>query len=186
MTTEQAAYFRTIPIWTAGYPANPDLYNYVPSFYIPNPLKFGPVWLWQYSDKAVAQGIDGAVDANWMSPEIITYLGATPPTVNDVEHNPYDGITYYTGVRNGWKFALFVIDTTKVNYEVTAPALLERVSTAQARTGATLAINGGEWSRETGKVADYSVSNGKIIKARVNTVPSFVVSNSGRREHFKP
>ena len=77
MTDAEAAYFRQIPVWTAGYPYDNviDSINTVPQAYIPNPAKYGPVWLWQYSDRAVVEGIQGKVDVNWMSPELIQWLG---------------------------------------------------------------------------------------------------------------
>lgn len=75
MTTAQKAYIKQIPTWTAGYPDSPDNFTSVPPAYIPDQTKFGPVWLWQYSDAGIVEGINGGVDLNWISPELVAYLG---------------------------------------------------------------------------------------------------------------
>lgn len=82
MTVAERAYFKQIPIWTAGYPWFPDLYNAVPSGYVPDQTKFGKVWLWQYSEKGTVTGIQGSVDLNMATPEFlpILYSGDVEPT----------------------------------------------------------------------------------------------------------
>jgi GH25 family lysozyme M1 (1,4-beta-N-acetylmuramidase) len=79
MTEGEKAYFKKIPSWTAGYPDSPHLWDFPPSGYIPDPSKWGSVWLWQYSAHGAVTGIDGDVDLNWMDPELIEYLGGTTP-----------------------------------------------------------------------------------------------------------
>jgi len=80
MTQEQRDFFIEIPIWTAGYPYNPDAYDSPPAHYIPDQSKWGAVWMWQYSDQGIVKGIDGKVDLNWLSPAIIDWLGVPPET----------------------------------------------------------------------------------------------------------
>jgi lysozyme len=80
-TETQKEELRKYPTWTAGYPDDPDPYNNVPSFYVPDPTKWGPVWLWQYTSHGTVTGIDGSVDCNWMHPDLIARLGVSqPPT----------------------------------------------------------------------------------------------------------
>ena len=78
MTAVQKEYFKQIFVWAAGYPTNPDLYDYVPSVYMPDPSRFGPVALWQYSAHGAVDGIVGDVDLNWISPAYYQLLGGTP------------------------------------------------------------------------------------------------------------
>jgi lysozyme len=78
MTVAEKEYFKRIVTWPAGYPTNPDIYNTVPNFYVPDPTRFGPVWLWQYSAHGAVDGIVGDVDLNLMSSDLVSYLGAAP------------------------------------------------------------------------------------------------------------
>lgn len=75
MTESEKAYFKRIPIWTAGYPWFPDLYSVCPAGYVPDQSKYGPVWLWQYSEKGQVAGIIGAVDCNWINPALYSVIG---------------------------------------------------------------------------------------------------------------
>jgi len=47
MTQSERDYFKQIPVWTSGYPDNPDLLPSVPSWYIPDQTRWGQVLLWQ-------------------------------------------------------------------------------------------------------------------------------------------
>lgn len=80
MTQGEKDYFTKIPSWPAGYPTDPNPYASTPVGYIPDPMKWGTVWLWQYSASGVVQGVDeNAVDLNLMEGPILDYLGATVP-----------------------------------------------------------------------------------------------------------
>jgi len=68
MNERQKDRLKNIPTWIAGYPFYPDMFDTVPISYIPNQSKWGNVWLWQYSEKGVVEGIQGAVDLNWIDP----------------------------------------------------------------------------------------------------------------------
>lgn len=99
MTAAQKTYFRLIPTWVAGYPYNPDQYSEVPLFYIADPTRFGPPWLWQYSEKGQVEGIVGDVDLNWISPIFTTILGAPaePPEIEE----PMADITLTADLKTG-------------------------------------------------------------------------------------
>jgi len=91
MTEAQKARLKQFPIWTAGYPWFPDLFSSVPSGYVPDQSKWGPVWLWQYSSHGKVEGISGDVDCNWISPvfyEMIKNLGSDPTPEPDPEPTP--------------------------------------------------------------------------------------------------
>lgn len=75
MTEGEKAYFKKIPIWGAGYPFFPDLFSAPPKGYIPDQTKFGPMWLWQYSEVGKIPGIIGAVDLNWVNPGLYSAIG---------------------------------------------------------------------------------------------------------------
>lgn len=75
MTQGERDYFKQMFIWTAGYPYLPDIFSKVPISYVPDQTKFGKVVLWQYSEKGVVQGIQGAVDLNWIEPNFYSTLG---------------------------------------------------------------------------------------------------------------
>ena len=78
MTSTQRAYFKTFSIWTAGYPYFPDQYSTPPASYIPDQTRFGPVVLWQYSDKGIVSGIQGYVDVNWIDPVFLEKMNGLP------------------------------------------------------------------------------------------------------------
>jgi lysozyme len=183
MTEAQKAYFKQIPVWTAGYPSNPDLYNSPPTGqygYVPDQTKWGKVYVWQYSENGIVKGINGEVDLDWLAPEFIALLGAPLPPA-DVVTYPHNGMKQITGTRNGWKFHLFVIDRVLFDFELVAtmPPNLETVPSVAKRKGATLAVNAGEWVRETLKPQDYTVSNGQEIVTRDKAAarPSFQIAN---------
>ncbi len=75
MTEAEKRYFQGIKIWTAGYPFFPDLFSKVPVAYVPDRSKYGETVLWQYSEKGSVQGIQGAVDLNWIEPAFYESLG---------------------------------------------------------------------------------------------------------------
>jgi lysozyme len=84
MTDAQKRRMKAFPIWTAGYPVNADLYETVPSFYIPDQSKYGPVWLWQYSNHGDIGGIAGDTDVNWIHPTLYDLISGSvtlPPVV---------------------------------------------------------------------------------------------------------
>jgi GH25 family lysozyme M1 (1,4-beta-N-acetylmuramidase) len=145
MTATQKAQMRQYPFWTAGYPANPDLLNAPRPDYIPDQSAFGPVWMWQYSDQAIVDGIKGEVDVNWLSTEFQQFLGNVV-TPSDVTTPLYDGVTQITGTRNGWRWWLHRGDPAKVRYET---ACESTVSYAAKARGAQLAWNGSDFDRVT-------------------------------------
>jgi GH25 family lysozyme M1 (1,4-beta-N-acetylmuramidase) len=79
MTTVQAARLKRYPTWIAGYPYFPDLYSEIPSWYVPNPNKWGRVAIWQYTDSGRVQGIEGDTDCNWLAPWFLAELGQPAP-----------------------------------------------------------------------------------------------------------
>ncbi len=171
MTQAQKDYFKHIPIWTAGYPLFPDLYSTPPSSYIPDQTKYGPVWLWQYTDKGQVTGVvEVNTDCNWISPVLIALLGE-PPTLPDTITTPRVGTKRVSGTRHGWNFELFISDPAEVRFESVCLNPLETVSNVAYRKGATLGVNGGEWDRVS-TVKDYTVTNGIVCHARVESVPS--------------
>jgi lysozyme len=89
MTTAEREYFKTIPVWTAGYPYFPDVFHTVPPAYIPDPSKYGPVVLWQYSEVGQVAGIEGDVDLNWISPTYQQLLGGASVPQEEEETMAY-------------------------------------------------------------------------------------------------
>ena len=182
MSIAERTFFRkNVKTWTAGYPNNPDLFNSVPSFYIPDQTKWGPVWLWQYTEKGQVGASEG-VDCNWVAPELIAMLGpvSEPPTQPpaDVITEPHPGMQRISGVRHGWKFELFKNDPAKVRFESVCLSPLETVSSVARRKGATLAVPGGEPTRDGLTMKDYTVSNGEVCAARtIAAPPSLMILN---------
>lgn len=92
MTLGEKEYFRRINVWTAGYPFLPLDYSTresVPSGYIPDQSKYGPVDLWQYTAHGKVAGIIGDVDVNWMSLGLYAELGDT--TIGETVMVSYEG-----------------------------------------------------------------------------------------------
>ncbi len=70
----QKADLLRMPVWIAGYPDNPDVYESVPGFYVPNQTRFGRVVIWQYAGDVPDHGIPGvtgALDFNWIDPAFL-------------------------------------------------------------------------------------------------------------------
>jgi lysozyme len=89
MTTGEKEYFKGIWTWPAGYPFFPDLYSSVPSGYVPDQGKFGPVALWQYSAHGKVTGIIGDVDLNWINPAFLEHIGT--PEIGELIMANYQG-----------------------------------------------------------------------------------------------
>lgn len=73
----QLAYVKSVDLWSAGYPSNPDLYSTPPSGYIPDPSAYGPVKIWQYAGDVVPSdvglsGVSGGIDLNWIDSTFFT------------------------------------------------------------------------------------------------------------------
>lgn len=100
MTTAQRTYFKGIPTWTAGYPDNPDLFFQPPAVYVPDPTKYGPVYLWQYSDDGIVEGIFGDVDLNWVSPNLQFFLGTPTQPPQEANMNQWYRFDMAGVVRN--------------------------------------------------------------------------------------
>ena len=101
MTQAEKDYFKQIPVWTAGYPYFVDLFTSVPFFYVPDQTRFGHVWLWQYSETGTVEGIQGAVDLNWIDPifyELIKGAGETPPPTGEIIMWKYEYINIVGGM----------------------------------------------------------------------------------------
>jgi GH25 family lysozyme M1 (1,4-beta-N-acetylmuramidase) len=100
MSTAQKEAFCRIPVWVAGYPNDPDLYDAIPNFYIPDPLRFGPTVLWQYSAHGAVTGIEGDVDLNWISPTYQQILGDVQPPTEGTTMALYTGTAKLTATPN--------------------------------------------------------------------------------------
>ena len=144
MTTAQKDFFKQIPVWAAGYPGDPDAYNSVPSFYIPDQTKYGKPYLWQYTDRGIVQGIDpNTVDCNWIDPILVALLGESPSP-------PTAPIPYgYTRTRR-YESDVYIVKLESFDWAlVTDPADIggdrQTVSSAAMDFGATYAINGDGW-----------------------------------------
>jgi GH25 family lysozyme M1 (1,4-beta-N-acetylmuramidase) len=173
MTTDQKAFFKRFPIWTAGYPANPDLYTEVHSSYIPDQTKYGPVWLWQYTDQGLLKGIKERVDLNWIHPDLLTYLGET---TQDSITFPFPGVKRITGRRYGSNFYLTILDPAQVRFEVLCFENLAKPSRVSQERNAQMAWNGDGWDTRLPpphKPLDLAISNGKVIVPRKTSKPSF-------------
>lgn len=183
MSTAQRAFFTRIPVWTAGYPANPDLYDSVPSFYVPDPAKWGPVWAWQYTDKGKVVGIVGDVDLNWMSPALIAWLGGQPSETEDAISYPFPGVKRIVGRRNGSTFYLNVIDPRKTTFTVAhASGSLRRPSDVAKQAGASMAWNGDDWNKAGAfpfKPLRLAVSDGIVYVWRYEYNPSLGFREDG-------
>lgn len=97
MTQGEKDYFKQIPVWTAGYPFLPDMYSAPPAGYIPDQSKFGPVWVWQYTDKGKVEGISGDVDCNWVDPVFAAILEKVYPVPPQPSPEPSKGTLILDG-----------------------------------------------------------------------------------------
>ncbi len=87
LTQLQRDYLRSVPIWTAGYPYEPDDFTRPPAAYIPDPTRYGKVVLWQYAgdQEHNIPGVLGGLDFNWVDPDFYAEWRSatgdiTPPT----------------------------------------------------------------------------------------------------------
>jgi GH25 family lysozyme M1 (1,4-beta-N-acetylmuramidase) len=89
-----------IPLWVAGYPANPDLFEVIPAAYIPCGL--GAVVMWQYSAKGQITGIIGDVDLNLVTPLYQAILGEPPAPIEpptETENIMQGTVKAFTNIR---------------------------------------------------------------------------------------
>jgi len=123
MTSSQREFFKSIPIWTAGYPFNPDTYPTPPAGYIPDRAKYGPVWLWQYTSSAIIGGIQGSVDLNWIHPDLYAIINTggqveppppTPGDLNMTETFP-NGVKITTGREYNSDYETIIIPPTAIS-----------------------------------------------------------------------
>lgn len=97
MTESEKTYFRKIKIWTAGYPWFPDLFNSIPSGYIPDTDKYGEAVLWQYSAHGRVAGITtelGGVtdtDLNFITESFNVYLEMNKTILGDKIMTTFEG-----------------------------------------------------------------------------------------------
>lgn len=156
MTQAERDYFRQIPVWTAGYPSNPDLYNSVPAFYVPDQSKWGPVWGWQYSENGAVTGINAVVDLDWLAPEFLLRLPelGTPPPPDEIKREMLFGgnverVTGHLNTPRPINFTLDIIETARAGFVVTpakANGYLDPMRTTDfaKKYDTDLAINGDE------------------------------------------
>lgn len=188
MTLAERDFFRTRlqATWTAGYPVDPDLYDSVPSFYVPDQTKWPPARAWQYSDKGAVTGIVGDVDLNWMDGTYLASLGGavTPPAVDDIVTQPFAGVKRVTGVRYGRPFSLVIADPKQVRYEVRHVDGGDQrniPSNIAKATGAQFVWNGGDWDKNVYPYLpkDLAISNGVTRVSRKTARPSLIFQKDG-------
>jgi GH25 family lysozyme M1 (1,4-beta-N-acetylmuramidase) len=181
MTLAERTFFREKlqATWTAGYPANPDLYDSVPSFYVPDQTKWAPAKVWQYTEHGKVAGFDHEVDCNWMDADYFAGLGgdtAPPPANGDVETRPFTGVRRIVGRRYGSDFYLTIADRKTVEFRVAHSSNLKKPSAFAAQLQADMAWNGDAWDKYAPapwKPLGFAVENGTIVTRREkNFVPS--------------
>lgn len=162
MNAAQRAFFRQyIKTWTAGYPYFPDLYNEPPASYIPDQTKYGPVIVWQYTDRAPVAGIEPPrVDANWLSPLLVALLGGTPTP------NPEPIPFGYTALRRYGSNAYIVkLERFERAHVTNTQGVLTPVSAAASIRGATYAINGDGWTGTPKRPLSLAASDAQVYQA---------------------
>lgn len=179
------AWFGQYALWEAWYTTNPA------NVIIPRPWDNTPAkfWAWQYG----TNGVDGqtpngikygcqSIEVDENNPNCTEteyhdrYGGEVTPPPVDVSTFPHDGMKLISGIRYGWKFKLLISDPDKVRYELVSTPTLETVPSVTERKSATFGSNAGEWDRVSAP-KDYTVSNGVVVKQRVEPVPSFQVGS---------
>ena len=66
--------------WPAGYPNDPDLFQSIPTFYIPPGVPAEKIAGWQYSEDCRYPGCISDTDINWISPAWAQSINLKPPT----------------------------------------------------------------------------------------------------------
>lgn len=140
MTITEKDYFKKIKVWTAGYPYFPDLYNSIPSGYIPDQSKYGECVLWQYSSHGKVTGIVGDTDLNFIKPEYASTLGSNE--ASGVTMATYKGVC--TQLAKVWSsIGGAQISEVKVNQSITGDS--ETIVSGTKYIHLTSPING--WSK---------------------------------------
>lgn len=177
--------WNVVPLWQAQWLFTPD-----PNRNPISPIERAAGWnLFQYTNKGdgpaygVARTGECDLDVYNGTPaqmrEWLNIDEGTPPA--DVISQPFNGIQRISGIRNGWEFELFISDPAKVRYESVCCSPLETVSSVAKHKGATLAVNGGDWYRNTGKLKDYTVSNGQVCVERTSAAPPTLMIDKSNR-----
>lgn len=148
-TAAQLTRLKKYRLWIAGYPLYPDLYDSIPSGYVPANL--GKVIMWQYSENGTVSGISGEVDLDWLDPAFAAELGEVP----QVEHTqPAPGIDEYIEVVNGVRCHVSLIDMTNKTLHVRHfPGGLGYVS--QVAPGSLAAFNGIDYNKQIAPPIPY-------------------------------
>jgi len=127
------------------------------------------LFAWYHFDSGAVDMLDG-----WCS-AYSDYLSIKTAPPSDVESHPFDGVTTYSGTRNGYKFWLDIIEPSKVTYKVVHPSPL----TVGTNIDGDIVYNGGEWDKVS-MPKDYSVSDGNVYVQRKEAVPSLMVLETGQ------
>jgi GH25 family lysozyme M1 (1,4-beta-N-acetylmuramidase) len=189
MNSSEKEFFKKILTWPAGYPVDPNPYTTIPSGYIPDQTKWGPVGVWQYTSHGTVPGIDGSTDMNLLEPVLIDQLTPLPGADADVVTYPYDGFKHVKGRRFGSDVYVSILDTTKARFEVVHEPVdngLFRPSEKCIELNAQFAVNGDEYDKHSTAYlktpVEYAVSNGSPYVARKTSVPSLNIRQSGQPE----
>lgn len=183
-TATQLTRLKKYRLWIAFYPLYPDLYSSIPAGYIPANL--GKVIMWQYSENGTVSGISGEVDLDWLDPAFAAELGEVPQS-DVIIPSQHKGMIHYYGKRNRYPVHVFDIDPAYFDFGLVSTPNLETVPSVAKRTGATLALNAGEWNdRDKTNTAtylkpeSYTVSNGQLVQYRLDITPSLMVTDTNQ------
>jgi GH25 family lysozyme M1 (1,4-beta-N-acetylmuramidase)/exopolysaccharide biosynthesis protein len=187
MNASEAGYFKEHPFWTAGYPTDWTQYTTTPPGYIPNQSKWGPVWLWQYTDSGHPEGIEGDTDCNLVEQPFLEWLGASvPPATEDEVTAPFKGVDRIVGRRFNSDVYITIMDPTMVTFQVAHETPFEnglfRTSDVCKTRSAQLGWNGDEWDKAAPLPAypkNFAMADGALYVPRKTAEPSFCVRSDG-------
>lgn len=180
---EEYQYLSTKALWLAWYTSNPA--------YVLIPQPWSKITHWQYDTPAIGSqyGVQsGNIDMNYFNGTVAQFnsaypiSGTTPPEPGGTDY-PFDGAVH-TKLRR-YNSDVHVIDTdpAKAHFEVyqSVSSIGKATVLAMAqKTGAQIAVNGGDYDPYTGDPTGLLAVNGVIKSPKEGYMPWLNISSGGQ------
>lgn len=179
---KEYAYLKTRPLWLAWYTTNPA--------YVSIPAPWSSLTFWQYGTPAIGSkyGVNTTeIDMNWYNGSLSQFNAAYPPAGGSVPPPPtgtdfpFDG-AIHTKLRNyGSDVHLFLIQKARMEvYQSISSSGKATVLAMATKTGAQIAVNGGDYDPYTGDPTGLLAVNGVIKSLKEGYMPWLNITSDNK------